>query len=152
MTNSDVVRKLLDALDTGDFDTARELIDPDFSTTPHTTGKPMGREEWIEIHRYVHESLPTMRHNPSDFREEGDDVHLRINATATNDRPVRLERYGIEPLPATGIEIHAPSNPATFTVRNGRLVHVQSELPHGGGLPGMIDQIRRAAAAKGSAE
>ena len=148
MTNSEVVRKLLDALDTGDFDTALELIDPDFSVTPHTTGKPMGREEWIQIHRDVHESFPTMRHNPTNFREEGDDVHIQNNATATNDQPVRLERYGIEELPATGIEIHAPPNPATFTVRNGKVVHVQSELPHGGGLPGMIDQIRRAAAAR----
>jgi len=148
MTNSEVVRKLLDALDAGDFDTARDLIDPDFSTTPHTTGKPMGREEWIQIHRDVHESFPTMRHNPTNFREEGDDVHLQNNPTATNDRPVRLERYGIEDLPATGIEMHAQPNPATFTVRNGKVVHVQSELPDGGGLPGMIDQIRRAAAAR----
>jgi hypothetical protein len=148
MTNSEIVRELLDALDTGDFDTARQLIDPDFSTTPHTTGKPMGREEWIEIHRYVHGSFPTFRHNASNFREEGDDVHIQINATATNDRPVRLERYGIEELPATGIEIHAPPNPATFTVRNGKLVHVHSEILPGGGLPGMIEQIRRAAAAR----
>lgn len=148
MSNSEVVRRLLDALDTGDFDTAHELIDPDFTTTPHTTGKPMTREEWIDIHRDVHESFPTIHHNPTNFREDGDDVHIQINTTATNDRPVHLERFGIEELPATGIEIHAPSNPAVFTVRNGRVVHVQSEIPHGGGLPGMIDEIRRAAAAQ----
>jgi SnoaL-like domain len=151
MTKSDVVRKLLDALDTGDFDTARELLAADFAVTPHTTGKPMGREEWIDIHRAVHESFPTIRHNPSDFREDGDEVHIQINTTARNDRPVRLQQFGIEELPATGIEIRSPPNPATFTVKDGVVTGVHSELPPGGGLPGMIDEIRRAAAERGGA-
>lgn len=145
MTKSEVVRKLLWALDTGDFDTARKLLSPDFAVTPHTTGKTMNREEWIDIHRDVHESFPTIRHNPTDFQEDGDDVHIQINTTATNDQPVHLERYGIEELPATGIEIHSPPNPATFTVKNGVVTTVHSEIPHGGGLPGMLDEIRRAA-------
>jgi len=67
---------------------------------------------------------------------------------ARNDRPVRLPQLGIEELPATGIEIVSPPNVDTFTLRDGKVTSVQSEMAPGGGFKGMIEQIRAAAAAR----
>lgn len=148
MSNVDVVRRLLEALDEGDFDTALSMLAPDFSTTPASTGIPIGRDEWFETHKALHENFPTLRRNPSDFREEGDEVIVTLHVTARNDTPVRLPQLGIEELPATGIEIVSPPNVDTFTLRDGKVTSVHSDMPPGGGFRGMIEQIRAAAAAR----
>jgi len=143
--NVGIIRTLLHALDEGDFETARNLLAPDFSTTPVSTGVPIGLDEWFEVHQALHENFPTLRRNPSDFRAEGDKVIVTLHVTARNDRPVRLPQLGIEELPATGIEIVSPPNVDTFTLRDGKVTNVQSEMPPGGGFKGMIEQIRAAA-------
>jgi hypothetical protein len=148
LSNVDVVRRLLAALDEGDFDTALALLAPDFTTTPVSTGIPIGRDEWFETHQALHKNFPTLRRNPSDFREDGDTVIVTLHVTARNDRPVRLPQLGIEELPATEIEIVSPPNVDTFTLRDGKVTSVQSEMPPGGGFKGMIEQIRAAAAGR----
>jgi SnoaL-like domain len=148
VSNVDVVRRLLQALDEGDFRTALSLVAPGFSTTPVSTGVSIGRDEWFEVHEALHENFPTMRRNPSDFREEGDKVIVTLHVTATNDTPVRMPQLGIEELPATGIEIVSPPHVDTFTLREGKVMSVKSDMPPGGGFAGMIEQIRRAAAAR----
>jgi ketosteroid isomerase-like protein len=148
VSNSEVVRRLLDALDAGDFDSALDLLAPDFSTTPVSTGVPIGKDEWFRMHKALHENFPTLRRNPSDFREEGDTVVVTLHVTAVNDRPVRLPQLGIDELPATGIEIVSPPNVDTFTLRDGKVTSVSSDMPPGGGFKGMIEQIRAAAEAR----
>jgi len=59
-------------------------------------------------------------------------------------RPLKLATH----LPATGIEIVSPPNVDTFTLRDGKVTSVQSEMAPGGGFKGMIEQIRAAAAAR----
>jgi predicted ester cyclase len=145
VTNVEVVRSLLEALDRGDFETARSFMAPDFSTVPVSTGERIGLEEWASMHEELHHCFPTLRRNPTDFRAEGDQVIVTLNVTATNDRPVRIPRLGIDE-PATGIEIHSPPNVDTFTLRDGKVTSVQSEMPAGGGFKGMVEEIRRAAA------
>ena len=143
--NIRLVRSLLRALDDGDFETVRALLAPDFRTVPATTGKVIGREEWLVLHEDLHGSFPDLKRNPRGFRAKGDQVSVTVQITARDIAPIRLARLGIEELPATGIELKVPSHTDTFTVHDGKVVAIHSAIPPGGGLPGMLDQIRRAA-------
>ena len=146
MSDSDgdveVVRALLAALDAGDFDRVRELTAEDFSTTPVMTGRPMARAEWLSSHAEVHAAFPSMRRNPDHFRSEGDAVHVTLHVTATHDHPVRLPALGIEEIAPTGRRLVVPPHEDTFTLRDGKVVSVRSDIPPGGGLRGMLEQIR----------
>jgi limonene-1,2-epoxide hydrolase len=142
----EVVRTLLDALDAGDFRAVRELLAPDFRTVPVSTGTPMGLEAWLAVHEELHRCFPDLRRRPRDFRADGDRVMVTLHITARNTEPIRLPQLGIDELPATGIELHPPPHTDTFTVRDGKVTGVHSDIPPGGGLRGMLDEIRRAAA------
>jgi predicted ester cyclase len=143
--NIEVVRSMLRALDAGDFETVRALLAPDFQTVPVSTGKPVGTDEWLAAHEHLHRTFPDLRRHPRNFRVEGDRVLVDMHITAHNNEPVRWPELGIEELPATGIELRPRPHTDTFTVREGKVVGVHSDIPPGAGLPGMLDQIRRAA-------
>ena len=140
--NVEVVRDLLDALDAGDFQRVRELVAPEFETVPVSTGVPMGLEEWLRAHAEVHDAFPSLRRNPSDFSQDGDLVRVWLHITALHDRPVRLPALGIEEIPPTGLLLRPTPHEDTFVVRDGKVVSVHSDIPAGGGLRGMLDQIR----------
>ena len=143
--NIEIVRSLLRALDDGDFDGVKALLAPDFGKVAATTGKPMSRDEWLVAHEDLHRSFPDLKLHPRGFRAEGDQVTVTVQITARNTAPIRLARLGIEELPATGIELHVPPHTDTFTVHDGKVVDIHTVIPPGGGLPGMLDQIRQAA-------
>jgi ketosteroid isomerase-like protein len=138
----EVVREVLSALDAGDFARVRELMAPDFETVPVSTGVPMGLEEWLRAHAEMHEAFPSLRRNPSDFSEEGDVVRVWLHISAVHDHPVRLPALGVPEIPPTGLHLRPTPHEDTFVVRDGKVVSVHSDIPAGGGLRGMLDQIR----------
>ncbi len=140
--NVELVRDLLAALDAGDFPRVRELLAPDFETVPVSTGVPMGLEEWLRAHAEVHAAFPGLRRNPSDFSEDGDVVRVWLHISAVHDHPVRLPALGVEETPPTGRLLRPTPHEDTFVVRDGKVVSVHSDIPAGGGLRGMLDQIR----------
>jgi ketosteroid isomerase-like protein len=137
-----VVQALLDALDAGDEARIRDLVAPDFSTVPVSTGVPMGLEEWLRSHAQVAAAFPGLRRNPTDFEQEGDTVFVTLHIAVLNDHPVRIPALGIEELPPTGRVLRPTPHRDTFTLRDGKVVSVHSDMPPGGGLKGMLDQIR----------
>ena len=141
-TNVELVRELLKALDAGDEVRVRALVAPDFETIPVSTGVPMGVEEWLRVHGEVHEAFPSLRRNPRDWSEEGDVVRVWLHITAVHDHPVRLPALGVDELPPTGRVLRPTPHQDTFVVRNGKVASVHSDIPPGGGLRGMLDQIR----------
>jgi ketosteroid isomerase-like protein len=146
----EVVRALLAALDAGDEARIRELVAPDFSTTPVSTGVPMGLDAWLRSHAQLAAAFPGLERNPSDFSQEGDEVDVTLHIAVLNDRPVAIPALGIEELPPTGRMLRPTPHRDTFTLRDGKVLSVHSEMPPGGGLQGMLDQIRRHAAEEGA--
>jgi ketosteroid isomerase-like protein len=143
--NVEIVRELLDALDAGDEARVRELVATDFETVPASTGVPMDREQWLRTHAELHDAFPGLRRNPSDFSAEGDVVRVWLHITAVHDHALRLPELGIEELPPTGRVLRPTPHQDTFVVRDGKIASVHSDIPPGGGLRGMLDQIRQEA-------
>lgn len=136
-----VVRALLDAVDAGDWDRARDLTSEDFEKRTHIVSEPIGREQWLDIHRRLHEAMPDMRHNPSDFHENADRVEFMVRVTGTHTGTLSLPELGVEGIPATGRRVEWQPQSDSFEVRDGKVVGGESQIPPGGGVPGMLEQI-----------
>ncbi|MBJ7518604.1 MAG: nuclear transport factor 2 family protein [Solirubrobacteraceae bacterium] len=142
MTNEDLVRAYLDALDRHDMAAARALMSDDFSHAPATpTGVPMDADAFVEIHRVVAASFPDMRRHIVSIEAEGSEVRVTAYVTATHDHHVRLPMLGIDELPPTGRAYRTAPHHDTFTLRAGRITGVHSSFPPGAGLRGLLDQL-----------
>lgn len=142
MTNEEVVRAYLDALNRDDFDAARALYADDFSVVPSSTGVPLDADAYLDAHVAVARAFPDLERHVISVEADGDTVDTWEYVTATHDHEVRLPMLGIASLPPTGRKLRTPPHRDTFTLRGGRITTVQSHLTPGTGLPGLIEQIR----------
>ncbi len=142
MTNEDVVRAYLAALDRQDMAAARALMGDDFTHAPATPGgEPMDADAFVEIHRPVAESFPDLRRHVVSLEASGDEVRVTAYVTATHDHHVSLPMLGIDDLPPTGRAYRTVPHHDTFTLRDGRITGVHSSFPPGAGLRGLLDQL-----------
>lgn len=143
MTNADVVRTYLDALNRDDLAAAQALLSDDFAVVPSSTGTPLDADAYMAAHAEIARAFPDLHRHVTAVRDEGPDtVRTTEYITATHDHDVHLPVVGIDALPATGRRLRTPPHDDTFTLRDGRIVSVQSHLTPGTGLPGLIAQIR----------
>jgi hypothetical protein len=143
VTAIEVVLALLVAFDANDIERARELVSPDFAATPHTSGQPIGREEYLAAHIELATAFGWLQRDVLDLRDEPPDgVMAQIQVVAMNDRPIRLPTLGIDLETPTGRELRTVPHVDHFHVREGRVVGYRSEQPPGSGLKGLLDQIR----------
>lgn len=142
MTNEDVVRAYLDALDRGDMAAARALLADDFAHAPATPGgPPMDADGFIAAHAPLAVSFPDLRRHVTELVADGDEVRTAAYVTATHDHVVDLPMFGVGPLPPTGRAYRTTPHHDTFTVRDGRISAVHSSFPPGAGLRGLLDQL-----------
>lgn len=141
MTNEEVVRAYLDALNREDFAVAKSLYADDFSVVSSSTGAVLDADAYIEAHVAVAVSFPDLQRHVISVEGDGDTVTTWETVTATHDHEVRLPMLGITSLAPTGRKLETPPHRDTFTLRDGRITSVQSHLTPGTGLPGLIEQI-----------
>lgn len=141
MSAGSTVRALIEALDAGDRQRVLDLTTEDFESRS-ASRDPLSREAWLGIHDEVHVAFPSLRHHVLELTEHGDDVQLTVYATAVHDREVRLPALGVEPLPATGLAMRSLPHRDVYTVRDGRVAAVEAIISPGGGLAGLLEQIR----------
>lgn len=142
MTNEEVVRAYLGALDAGDMPAARALLADDFTHAPITPGgPPVDADAYVAAHAPLTTSFPDMRRHVVELVAEGDEVRVAAFVTATHDHVVDLPMLGVGPLPPTGRAYRTAPHHDTFTLRDGRITAVHSTFPPGAGLRGLLDQM-----------
>lgn len=142
MTNEEVVRAYLDALDRGDMPAARALLADDFAHAPATPGgAPMDADAYIAAHAPLATCFPDLRRHVTELTVDGDEVRTTAYVTATHDHVVELPMFDVGPLAPTGRAYRTTPHHDTFTVRDARITAVHSTFPPGAGLRGLIDQL-----------
>lgn len=142
MTNEEVVRAYLDALDAGDMVAARALLADDFTHAPITPGgPPVDADGYVAAHAPLATSFPDMGRHVAELVADGDEVRVTAYVTATHDHVVDLPMLGVGPLAPTGRTYRTAPHHDTFTLRDERITGVHSTFPPGAGLRGLLDQI-----------
>jgi steroid delta-isomerase-like uncharacterized protein len=119
--NKALAKRLMEAVNKGDFDTIKELTAPQFVRySPSTTIDIRSLEEFIEQVKMIHRGLPDININIEESYAEGDRVTSRYIMRGTHQG----EFAGI---PATGSKVEG-SGMLIFRIENGKVVDIREEF------------------------
>jgi ketosteroid isomerase-like protein len=129
MTAMDIVKDGLAAADAGDFNKLAGLLADDM-VFAGPVPEPVGKREFLGIQSAMHAGMPDWKFNPKDFKENGDQVSVVLQITGTQTAELKLPMPGMAAIAATGKRVSLPKEPATFTVKNGKITRLEaSEVP-----------------------
>jgi len=140
MSAMDVVKEGLAATEAGDFGKLENLVADDFSMSGPIP-MPVGKREFIGLMMAMVKAMPDWKFNASDLKENGDQVAVALRITGTHTGELQLPMPGMPAIPATGLKVSLPSEPSTFTVRDGKLTKLEVASIEGGGVMGILSQL-----------
>ena len=140
MSAADVVREGLAATEAGDFAKVESLVADDFAMSGPVP-MPVGKREFIGLMMAMLTAMPDWKFNPGEFQENGDQVTVPLQITGTQTGELQLPMPGMPPIPASGKRVSMPSEPSTFTVKEGKLTKLEVANIEGGGVMGILSQL-----------
>ena len=132
-TVAGVVRKVISAIEGGDFSAARALLHDDFEFSGPVP-RPIGPEAWIGVHQALYGGMPDFRFNATNFTDDGSTVHFSVALTMHHTGTLALPALGLADLVPTNKSIALPPESATVVVRDGKLASWSNVTPADGGL------------------
>jgi predicted ester cyclase len=102
---------------------------------------PIGKREFLAIQTAMVAAMPDWKFNPNDFKQEGDQVTTIFQITGTHTGELNLPMPGFPKLPATGKHVSLPKEPMTITLKEGKIIRLESAKVPGGGVPGVLAQL-----------
>ncbi len=127
------------AIDCGDIGAAAALIADDFRLDGAGLDG-VGKATLIAAMKAQLDAFPDYSENPSDIALEGDKVRFVAHVSGTQKQTLAIP--GLPPVPATGRSIRLPPEPAWVLVRDGKLVAYHVDEVAGGGVNGILAQLR----------
>jgi len=128
-----VVKRLISAIETGDFSAARALVHDDFEFSG-AVPQPIGPESWLGVHRALYGAMPDLRFNATNFTDDGHTVRFTVALTMHHTGTLTLPALGVAHLKPTNKAIVLPSESATVVVRDGKVASWSNVTPTDGGL------------------
>jgi predicted ester cyclase len=103
--------------------------------------KPIGKKEFLGMVSGLVGAIPDWKYNASEFKQEGDKVSAVLQITGTNTGELNLPFLRISKYPATGKRISLGRQPTTFTVKDGRVVRIDSLADPSVGVLGVLKSL-----------
>ena len=140
MSNTDLVKSVLAAFESGDTKKAGSLLSDDMQFAGPVP-KPVGKNEFVGLQGALVGALPDWKFNPGEYKEQGDKVIVKVHISGTHTKPLTLPPMGIQSLPPSGKKVQLPYETLTISVKNGKVSRIDGEHVEGGGVPGLLAQI-----------
>ena len=140
MNKTEIVKKFITALQSGDMALAADCITDDFVFSGWTP-RPLDKREFLALQNELRTALRGYSFNLSDLNERDDGVEAFIQITGTHARDLALPTFGLPLVPATGIEVFMPQERVDFTFEGDKIKQMNVESVPGGGLMGLIQQV-----------
>lgn len=140
MSNTDLVKTVLAAFESGDTKKAEGMLADDM-VFAGPVPQPIGKREYVGLQSALIAAMPDWKTNPSDFKEQGDQVMLKVHISGTHTKPLTLPAMGIQAMPATGKHVQLPYEPLTITFKDGKVTRIEAQHVEGGGVPGLLGQL-----------
>jgi len=140
MSNTDIVQAWIKAYESHDFEGAGDLFADDF-VFAGPIPDPIGKPEFIALHRALAGALPDWTFDARGFREEDDKVHLVVAVSGTFTGTLRAPFLGVDEVPPTGKAAKNPDERVTATLRGGKIARFDVEQVPGAGVPGLLSRV-----------
>lgn len=140
MSNIDVFKSGLAAFEARDAKKVDGLISDDFVLVGPMP-KPIGKHEFVGLQTALVAAMPDWKFNVSDLKEEGDKVTGKVHISGTQTAPLSLPALGIQSFAATSKHVQLPTEQLTATIKNGKLMRLESDNAKGAGVPGVLAQL-----------
>ncbi len=141
MSSSDVLKELLQTLDTGGYDKARTLLDKDFKFSGPMPGA-VGRDEFIAFEKSIRTAMPDLKHNGV-ISWEGRTGEVRGEVRIAGTQTGSLDMPYIPNVNPSNKAVKLPTERWTANVKDGKVISFAAEVGPDGGLLGILKQIGR---------
>ena len=141
MSGIDLVKQLWAAIETGDFATMSRVLSDDF-VLEGPTPQPASKAEYIGLMQVLTAAFPDWKFNPTDWSEQGGEVHETHHITGTHTGTLSLPMLP-GPIAATGVKFKQYAEPSVFTIKNGQISRAVVSRPAGepSGVVNLLRQI-----------
>lgn len=140
MDNLAIYKRLNEALEKRDFQTAEALLHDDYQLLG-VASKPIGKREFLQMVKAVKAGVPDLAFNYTSLKSQGEQVTGLQHITGTHTGTLDLSFLGIPAQPPTGIRVALPEERISATFRDGKLYREEDEVVPEGGLEGFLKQI-----------
>ena len=140
MSAEEITRAIYAAVEARDWDAFASYLS-DGMELSGPTPEPISGEQWVELHRILSVAFPDWSFNLSDVQVTGNVARTTHQITGTHKGDLDLSSMGMPVIPATGKAVKLPVEHANVTVEGGKVIRVHAEVPAGGGVPGILQQL-----------
>lgn len=140
MSAIETVRQCMQAVEKGDYKEAEKYLTEDFMFAG-AVPKPIGRGEWLDLHKSLANAIPNFMFNVTGFHEENNKVIFSVHLTGKHSRELNIHQLNIGPVAATNKSISLPNERVEATLKNGKIARLDVERVSGGGLKGLLGQL-----------
>jgi len=140
MSNIDVFKSGIAAFEARDAKKVDGLFSDDFQLSGPVP-QPLGKREFVGLQSALIAAMPDWKFNASDFKEDGDKVMAKFHISGTQSAPLTLPALGVQSFVGTGKHVQLPYEQLTATIKNGKLMRIESTKVEGGGVPGVLAQL-----------
>jgi hypothetical protein len=139
--SSDLVLELLHAEEEKDFEKVGRCLTNDFMFSGPTP-KPIGREDYIEVHRQLLNAIPDWRFNFTVIKEDENEVTGKVHVTGTHTRDLNLPMIpNLGTVHATGKRISLPEEKVHLKIKGNKISRFDVESVPNGGVMGLLSQV-----------
>ncbi len=143
MKSTEVINGLMTAIENQQWEQADRYIGDEF-TFSGAIPKPVGKKEWLSLHKALETGVPDFKFNLHDVKEEDGKVKAKVRITGTHSRDIPGPIPGItmqNKILASGKKVNMPVEECEFEVKNDKLTRLYVKPVAGGGVPGFMEQI-----------
>ena len=140
MNPQETVRTLMDALQTGDFKTARSLLSSDFHFSG-TVPQPLGGGPWIGLSANLKTAFPNLNYHFGIKSEVGGVVKISTRLTGTHTGNLNLTAMDLGMRPATGKRFSMAHEEGEVTVCDQKVSAWKTRTCNGAGMMTILAQV-----------
>ena len=140
MDPKEIVQTLLDAVQGGDYETAKSLLADDFQFSGPVP-EPIGGKEWLGMSANLKAAFPDLDYHFKIEGVEGEVVKTSNQLSGTHNGEFDLTAMGMGLIPASGKSFSMASENAQATVSGSKVVSFQVQPTEGGGVMGILKQL-----------
>lgn len=141
MENLKVVSQVISDIEKKNWEGVEKNLTDDF-TFSGAVPQPIGKKEWVSVHRAIQTGIPDLKMNLQKPTEKGNKVTAKLKLTGTHTAEIPAPLPGMKSIPTTGRKVVLPEEDVEFTFQGDKISGLYVKpVPHGG-VQGIIEQLK----------
>jgi len=140
MNAKETVQALMNAIQMGNFESAKSYLSNDFKFSG-AVPEPISGKEWIGMSANLKAAFPDLDYQFTTDGSSGDTVNISAELRGTHKGDLDLTAMHMGVIPATGKSFKAALEHGKATVRDGKITSFALDRTEGAGLMAILGQL-----------